>query len=300
MLSRASDLGLPADRPRLATAAYALAAGGWPVLPLHTASADGCSCRRADCPGPAKHPRTRRGLYDATTNLAQVTRWWRQWPSANIGLRTGELIVLDVDGENGRSTLAELEDQHAPLPTTLTAVTARGQHWFFRAAGARVPCSVGLLGPGVDIRADGGYVVVAPSVHATGHRYHWLTHVPPVPLTDWLRERLVPAPAPTSAPLSALTLTPSGDRRQRYALAALDDEVRSIASAPLGTRNDTLNRSAFKLGQLAGADLIEHDALIEPLLAAARQSGLSETEALDTITRAVAAGIRSPRFPSVT
>jgi len=99
-----------AGEPLPAALAYAVA--GWPVVPLHTpTSTGGCSCGRAACASAGKHPRTRHGFRDASTDPARITAWWRRWPDANVGVRTGELVVLDVDGPAGARALAELEDR---------------------------------------------------------------------------------------------------------------------------------------------------------------------------------------------
>src|SRR4051794_17844341 len=90
-----------------AIAAVAYAVAGWAVLPLHTPRPNGaCSCRDPGCRTPGKHPRydrddLRRGLHDASTDPGQITRWWTRWPDANVAIRTGRLVVLDVDGPRG-------------------------------------------------------------------------------------------------------------------------------------------------------------------------------------------------------
>src|SRR5690349_4310523 len=83
----------------LLIAALSYAVAGWPVLPLHAPRSDGsCSCEHVECDSIGKHPRTQRGLTDASTDPRRVAEWWRRWPTANVGVCTGELVVLDVDG----------------------------------------------------------------------------------------------------------------------------------------------------------------------------------------------------------
>jgi Bifunctional DNA primase/polymerase, N-terminal/Primase C terminal 1 (PriCT-1) len=124
-----------------------------------------------------KRPRTAHGLKDASNDPATIRQWWALWPDAGVAIRTGEgLLVLDVDGEDGGESLHELESQHGELPDTVRAVTGKGEHYYFaHPVGARN--SAGRLGPGLDIRADGGYVVAPPSPHPNGRRYEW--DVPP-------------------------------------------------------------------------------------------------------------------------
>jgi Bifunctional DNA primase/polymerase, N-terminal len=276
-----------------AAAALRYAALGWPVLPLHTPDHDGrCSCGRADCPKPGKHPRSRHGLRDATADAAQIRAWWATWPNANVGVATGRLVIVDVDGDHGRAALATLERAHRPLPPTLTAVTGRGVHLYFRAGAHRVANSAGRLGAGLDVRGRGGYVVAPPSLHADGHRYRWSTRRRPAPLPRWLAELLTAARPARRAPLPDPA---PGDRSRRYLAAALRGEVADVATAQPGTRNDTLNRAAFRLGQLAAAGHGSPDELTGSLLNAALVAGLTEPEALATINSGLTAGQRHPR-----
>jgi hypothetical protein len=264
------------------------------VLPLHTPDQHGrCSCGHGDCPNPGKHPRTRHGLRDASTNAARIQAWWAGWPHANVGVATGRLVVVDVDDAHGRAALAALEHAHRRLPRTLTAATGQGAHLYFHAGEHRVANSVGRLGAGLDVRGRGGYVVARPSLHADGHRYRWSVRQRPAPLPSWLAELLTPAatpPRPTPLPGSA-----DGDRRRRYLLAALRGELADVAAARLGTRNDTLNRAAFRLGQLAAAGRGGREELSGRLLAAALAAGLTEAESVATINSGLAAGHRHPR-----
>ena len=161
------------------TAALAYAARGWAVLPLHAVDAAGrCTCGKTDCSSPAKHPRTPSGLKGASTDAETVRAWWLRWPSANAGLVTGEasgFVVLDVDGEEGMASLEALLNENGHLPQTPEAVTGGGgRHVLFRYPFGGVRNSAGKVGENLDVRGDGGYVVAAPSLHASGNRYEWL------------------------------------------------------------------------------------------------------------------------------
>jgi Bifunctional DNA primase/polymerase, N-terminal len=281
--------------PNLPAAAMRYAALGWPVLPLHTPDHERpCSCWRAGCPTPGKHPRTRHGLRDASADEAQVQAWWATWPNANVGVITGDLVVIDVDGTHGRASLTALQRAHRPLPPTLTALTGHGMHLYFRAGAHRITNSAGRLGAGLDVRGRGGHVVAPPSLHADGHRYRWGTRHRPAPLPSWLAQ-LLTATAPRPPRRAPLPSPASGHRAQRYLAAALRGELAYVAAARPGTRNDTLNRAAFRLGQLAGAGHGSLDVLTAPLLDAALTAGLTEPEALATINSGLTAGQRHPR-----
>jgi hypothetical protein len=277
-------------------AALRYAAWGWPVLPCHEPVRGHCSCGRADCSSPAKHPRTRRGLHDATTDPAQLTDWWQRWPTANVAVRTGAdsgIIVLDIDRHRGGiATLAALERKHSPLPPTATVETGAGRHYWFAHPGCLVPNSAGRLGPGIDIRADGGYIIAAPSTHITGRRYLWTALRSIAPLPDWIIER---TPEPIALPV--LQRQPSAPGRP-WAQAALTGETTRVRSCAPGSRNHTLNRAAFALGQIVAAGYLAHDTVRQELTGAALQAGLTPREISATLNSGLHAGMRLPRHPT--
>lgn len=152
-----ADFQSNTDPSRLASA-LALADGGYSVFPL----------RRN-----AKTPLTRHGFHDATTDAAQITDWWTKHPDANIGIACGAsgIIVADLDvksGENGPGNWAELV-RHIEYPSAVTVSTpSGGTHLIWRGTG--VASSNGEVAPGVDIKADGGYIV-APGSAIDGVAY---------------------------------------------------------------------------------------------------------------------------------
>ena|SRR6185312_4889237 len=148
---------------------------GFPVFPIHWPEQDGCSCRKSDCPSPAKHPLTPHGFQDASQDRAMITEWWSRWPAANIGLTTGTpsgLLVVDIDPRNGGDrSLQTVIAKNGNLPATAQQFTGGGgRHFFFRYSGGRVPKT---LAEGIDLKGDGGYVVIAPSRHYSGGDYRW-------------------------------------------------------------------------------------------------------------------------------
>ncbi len=285
-----------AGSPLLAALAYA--AAGWPVLPVHTPTeVGGCSCGQPKCRAIGKHARILDWPHRASTDANVIAGWWRRWPDANVAVRTGTITVLDVDGPAGARTLRDLQAAHEPLPGTRCAITARGTHLYFHAVARLLRCSAAQLGPGLDVRARGGYVIAPPSRHTTGHRYRWAGPHEIAPLPTWLAGLLTPpepdAPAPRALPRAVIA--PGHDRATRYLQAALDGEIAELVRAPVGTRNATLNRAAFRLGQLVGAGLGEPDRIAETLRTAAQQRGLGVTEADATIASGLAAGRAHPR-----
>jgi Bifunctional DNA primase/polymerase, N-terminal len=123
----------------------------------------------------SKEPACEHGCKDATIDVNVIRQWWRSEPSYNIAIATGSIsniFVSDVDG--GESTLRKLEAENGELPKTVEALTGNnGRHLYFKMPNHPVRNSAGRLGPHLDIRGDGGYVVAPPSIHPSGRRYEW-------------------------------------------------------------------------------------------------------------------------------
>lgn len=171
-------------------AALTYANRGWPVIPLHSIEASGhCTCGNIGCSRPGKHPRTKHGLKEATIDPAKIAEWWTCWPKANIGVVTGRasgLLVIDIDGEEGKQSLDDLERRFGKLPTTLESSTGRGRHLYFQyPAGISIRNSIGKLEKGLDVRGDGGYVVAPPSDHVSGAEYKWVLETELAPMPVW-------------------------------------------------------------------------------------------------------------------
>ena len=149
----------------------------WSVLPLHSIKAGKCTCGRVECPSPGKHPLIYNGVRGATKDLRVIKQWFIKWPFANVGIATGRpsgFFVVDVDGAEGADSLRELEAEHGKLPDTIEQVTGGGgRHLLFRYHPGREIANKVSLRPGLDIRGDGGYIVVSPSVHVSGNKYMW-------------------------------------------------------------------------------------------------------------------------------
>jgi hypothetical protein len=150
----------------------------WPILQREPPRTDFmCGCGRASCESQGKHPLAplvRNGLSAASKDLAQIRRWWLAWPQANVAICTGEVVVLDIDPRHGGdASLAELE--HGALPSTRRTLTGGGgAHIYFQTPpNTVIRNSTGKLGPGLDIRGRGGYVMVPPSRHLSGNYYEW-------------------------------------------------------------------------------------------------------------------------------
>jgi putative DNA primase/helicase len=125
------------------------------------------------CKPRGKEPLTVHGFKDATRDKARIRQWWTRWPDANIGIATGAssgLIIVDIDSLEGAKLLADLARWFDRLPPTYCVVPGKGRHCYFQ-----MPPDCGVVpssaGDGLDIRADGGYVIAPPSVHPNSKVY---------------------------------------------------------------------------------------------------------------------------------
>jgi hypothetical protein len=119
-----------------------------------------------------KTPAVARGFHAATTNPATIRRYWTD-EDRNIGVPTGVISgfwVLDIDGDEGEANLHWLEAKHGAMPKTRIVLTNRGRHAWFVYPGS-IPSSAARVAAGLDVRADGAYAIVPPSVHESGHIY---------------------------------------------------------------------------------------------------------------------------------
>ena len=228
----------PPEVSQVTSYAAAYARRGWPVFPCYGVhpGPDGaliCRCPKgAACGDTGKHPRSTHGVSDATVDLDKINTWFGD--GDNIGLATRTMFALDVDlkeGRDGESALAALEQEHGALATPLTESTGGGgRHLFFKQPAVPVRNSNDRLAPGLDVRGDGGYVVVAPSLHATGKRYAWTCD---------------PSAEPADAPAWLLALIAADGKkkkRQQDKTGATQDDEDDGGSVPIreGARNGTL------------------------------------------------------------
>lgn len=183
-------------RTAILDAALTYGARGWCIFPIFEIGADGkCACgyhgeknpnTDRKC-SPGKHPRVSwKSL--ASNDPTVIAAWWQRWPDANIGLACGQrsgVIVIDLDRKpakhgkaavDGVASFIALVEANSPIGDTLISRTGSGgAHLFFRhpTGVSSVPDSQGKLGPGIDVRGDGGYVVLPPSNHVSGKHYVW-------------------------------------------------------------------------------------------------------------------------------
>ncbi|MFF8645017.1 bifunctional DNA primase/polymerase [Streptomyces sp. NPDC015345] len=292
----------------LALYAWALEAvrRGWHVLPLRPGS------KRPALHGEAACPRTgecaaghRKWEQRATTDPARIRAAWTAG-TFNIGIATGpsHLVVIDLDlpkagkdngcsdAPSGATTFTALcERAGQPTPTTYTVRTASGGlHLYFTAPDhIRLTNTARTLGPLVDTRAWGGYVVAAGST--VGDRtYEVIDPAPVAELPGWLHRALTPAPRPGPAPVIA-----AARNATRCAQVALEREQAAIASAPKGSREHRLFTAARSMGRfVAWGDISRHE-VETAFQAAGEAAGLKAYECRSTLRSALNWSIRTAR-----
>jgi Bifunctional DNA primase/polymerase, N-terminal len=292
----------------LLDAALGYAAHGIPVYPVHWprpapgGASPGCSCRHgAACDRPAKHPLVRHGIHDATTNPAQLQRWWQHWPQANLGLATGIIFdALDIDGPAGLAALRQLAGTAGlRFPGPLVATGGGGWHHWFTPTGLgnRPPRSLAHI----DWRGIGGSVLAPPSRHASGERYRWLRDLDQTPLPEVptaLRALLDPDRPTTTRPTDPTEppdpVQPPGPGHP-YSRRVLAAELAALGRATPGQRNRTLNRCAFKAYRYVAGGVLDDQEVTTGFTATALSIGLSAAEVRRTLASARAAGLANPR-----
>jgi hypothetical protein len=264
-------------------AAIDAAMRGWRVFP----------CR----PGTKRPMVADRWEHRATTDLEMILRWWPDGANVGIACEPSNLVVVDLD------TGKDLPDEWAMpgvrdgldvftlplewagescLPETYWLTTpGGGWHYYFTAPdGAEIRNSSGRLGPMVDVRGCGGYVVGAGSV-IDGRSYEVLDNRDPAPLPGWITRAL------TRPPPERNTRFTDGGQSGADPGTRAAGLARTVQAAPAGQRNSTLHWAACRAADMVaeGADPGE---LARLLTEAARSTGLDDAE----ITRTIASGMR--------
>ncbi|MGZ4254818.1 MAG: bifunctional DNA primase/polymerase [Solirubrobacteraceae bacterium] len=190
----------------LRDAATAYAGRDLPIFPIHAIVNGRCGCGARVCPDVGKHP-AEKGWQKSIASVRAAESIWRDTgPERGIGLACGSragCFVVDIDPRHGgNEALNELLHQHGPMSGTWAAQSGSGGlHLFFAYPDdGEVRNSAGKIGPGIDVRGAGGFVVLPPSRHASGSRYRWLS--PPdtldlAPAPDWLLDRIRAESRPT-------------------------------------------------------------------------------------------------------
>ncbi|GAA3190726.1 hypothetical protein GCM10010451_45660 [Streptomyces virens] len=286
----------PACPPLLASALTA-AERGWPVIPLHPRAKRPAGHAERACPGTGRCANGHRTPEQrATTDPELIRAAWTLRPY-NVGIATGPagLLVVDLDvckpeepkgAPDGATSFAALcERTGQTVPTTYRVRSARGgEHLYFTApAGLRLKCSANRLGPHIDTRAWGGYVVAPGSTTPAG-AYEVTDDAPVAPLPAWLATLLIERPRPTSVDLAPLR------DGTRAAQVALERECAVIAAACEGGpdgRNNTLHKSACKIARFVAWGDLPREVAEQAIQGAGESTGLPSAECRTTIRSAM-------------
>lgn len=251
----------------LLDAALGYAGNGFPVFPLNGKK-------------PAL-PTMGKKFEKATTDVNQIREWWGgQYANCNIGIPTGPksgFWVLDIDTKadaNGVSSLNEIASACGEVPATAMQFTGSGRHLLFDCKDTKIKNSVRKIADGIDVRGDGGYIVVPPSIHpVTKNQYQWSSGQPPLKseilkAPDWLVSLAVNTnkKADTEKSKPSAVREPVGPN---YGTFVLRDEYLKIMQAENGRQEHALNTAAYNIGQLVGAGILDYDSSFERLQSAA-------------------------------
>lgn len=164
-----------------------------------------CTCGKENCPNAGKHPFSAHGVLDSTNDIVKLAELFKYRTDLNLAMATGEkssILIIDIDGNKGGwKSLAKLEEKYGELPNTPTSITGNGNHRFFDVPSVKISNRSNALGaeyPGIDVRSNGGYIVIPPSRHITGKFYQWMADSPSETpkISDWLLELLAPKEKP--------------------------------------------------------------------------------------------------------
>jgi putative DNA primase/helicase len=289
---------------------------------------------------------TTHGLNDASDDRKQIIQWWEKERDANVAVACGAtsgIFVIDLDAidetnaYDGQETWRKLVAHYGGTDTRQQQTGGGGLQPFFAHPGA--PARIGnraQLLPGIDVRGDGGYVVVGPSIHPdTGKAYKWTNDIEPQQPPIWLLEILFDDVARLNAlkvvmpdeaerlawskeywskspelraakpakTVDGPAVSADSDEMKRWLTVTMDKAYQAVASAPKGGRNAALNRETYSLAGLIPH--IDRGEIERLMFMAAEKSGYvaddGEAEVNAAIKSAIDSGSKSPRqLPELT
>ncbi|MGC1864482.1 MAG: phage/plasmid primase, P4 family [Methylocystis sp.] len=237
------------------------------------------------------------------TSWEEIVAFIKRNPEANFAAATGSVsgfFVVDVDGAAGIAAMKKLIAESGSLGKSVRVKTPRGLHFWYRCPEIAVKNSASRIAPRIDVRGEGGYVLLPGSLGPNGERYRFikgigLNEVSIRPAPDWLASLVVACPDTAAAASNRPEHPRSVAPEANYGTAALRAESNKMRALGEGQRNDGLNKASFRMGQLVAASSLDESAAQTELLSAALSSGLSEAESTATIDSGLSAGKRIPR-----
>ncbi len=243
----------------------------------------------------------------------EVESWRQQKLLGQVAIVTGQVSgVIVLDEDNPPIFQAWLAEHGCKLPCTPTVKTSTYQddqgnlhtksHYYFNHPGGKIKNMIKKI-PGADIKADGGYVCAPPSVHPNGSHYEWIEDLskygladPPTWLTEFFKADIIElSKDDLLGPDDNTGAERDYSQLSQYAQAALSGELAKLAGTPEGNRNAQLNQSAFALGQLVAAGVLNRGAIEVAIEGVAVSLGLTSEEIQATICSGIEAGFKEPR-----
>ena len=217
----------------------------FPAFPM--TSSGMCKCGNSECASPGKHPFIKKSWKKiASSDWSVVERWWKA--GLNLAACTGSsIVVVDVDAKE-HSILEELNRTE-----TLSYQTGGGGYHFWFSSDAKIKNSVSFIAQKVDVRGEGGYVIIPPSNHYSGDSYKFLTDDPDLSiqgLPDWILDRICGFDSSngdgeegTAKPKKkAKSATHEAWRKGKASVQDIRTRVQEGVKIPLGARNDSMHR----------------------------------------------------------
>ncbi len=277
----------------LLPAALHAAERGWPVFVLGRSKRPVANCDACPPDEPDHDPATCghltcHGFYAATTDPHRLAAIIAAVPGGQLAVRTGTvsgLVGVDVDpGHGGDDSFRQLMDAEL-VPRTLHVHTGSGGlHVYYRHPGQHIASRPMPNRPGIDIKADGGYLVLPPSIHHRTHRpYLWgqtadLAEMPPA-----LIDACQPPPAALTQQAGTFPTTRSGGGIS-HPDALLSSILDTVRHAPKGKRRTTLYGASRGVARMVAAGAIDHASAVAALTDVGHQAAQSEREIRAAIT----------------
>jgi hypothetical protein len=253
----------PNPNQRALQAAQKLAESGIPCFPCQLSKVPACPS----------------GFKAATANSTALTTLWHQCPAPLVGVPTGAISgidVLDIDSRHDGDRW--LADNAVNLPLTRTHGTRSDGFHFLLKHREGIRNSASKIAPGVDVRGDGGFVIWWPATGLNVQNVGVLADWP-----EWLVEKLLPQPRQPMPPV------PSPHCKRPYVQAALARSMQTVATAPDGSRNHTLNSEVWSLARFIPSGELCAQQIATALASAAIAVGLGRQETIRTIASALRA-----------
>jgi hypothetical protein len=234
-----------------------------------------------------KRPTTPNGFKDAATDRDAIEDLWSRYPGVLVGVATGEpsgVSVVDIDAKHDAARQWWAEHRDRLLPARVHRTRSGGLHILYRHPPG-LACSTSKIARGVDVRADGGYVIWWP-----GAGFPVLEDRGIKPWPEWLMPLLKPAPVAPALPISRRALAARG-RAPRPMLGIL----RTIAQAPEGQRNKLAFWGGCRLAEMVAAGTLTDSDAIALVVEASGRAGIPPIEA----TRTARSALRCSTPPSL-